>query len=101
MKRYFVYLSTLAVTLLMGCDSFKDISDATEVEPIDVNVDLEIAVENVAELKGLTVKFDNYDEDLHYVENVTGSSVKVDGIIPGIYSITVSGTPASLATWIP
>lgn len=92
MKRYFVYLSTLAITLLMGCDSFKDISDATEVESIDVNVDLEIAVENVAELKGLTVKFDNYDEDLHYVENVTGSSVKVDGIIPGIYSITVSGT---------
>lgn len=92
MKRYLIYLSTLAITLLMGCDSFKEISDATEVESIGVNVDLEIAVENVAELKGLTIKFDNYDEDLHYVENVTGSSVTVDGIIPGIYSITVSGT---------
>ena len=43
-------------------------------------------------VKDLTVKFDNYDEDLHYVKEVTDNSVKVDGIIPGIYSVTVSGT---------
>ena len=32
---------------------------------------LDITVENISTLKDLTVKFDNYDEDLHYVKEVT------------------------------
>jgi len=67
-------------------------SGAAEVNPITVDVYLDITVENISTLKDLTVKFDNYDEDLHYVKEVTDNSVKVDGIIPGIYSVTVSGT---------
>ena len=92
MKKYLIYLSMLATTLLIGCDSFQEMSGVTEVEPISVNVDMEITVENVAALKDLKVKFDNYDEDVHYVKEVTDNSVTVDGIIPGIYSVTVSGT---------
>ena len=92
MKKHLIYLFTLASILLTGCDSFKDISGVTEVGPITVNVDLDITIENIATLKDLTIKFDNYDEDLHYVKEVTDNSVKVDGIIPGIYSVTVSGT---------
>ncbi len=92
MKKYLIYLSILGTTLLTGCDSFREMSGVTEVEPISVNVDMEITVENVAALKDLRVKFDNYDEDVHYVEEVTNNSVTVDGIIPGIYSVTVSGT---------
>lgn len=92
MKKYLIYLFTLASTLLIGCDSFRDMSGAAEVNPITVDVYLDITVENISTLKDLTVKFDNYDEDLHYVKEVTDNSVKVDGIIPGIYSVTVSGT---------
>ena len=66
-------------------------SGTAEVNPITVDVYLDITVENISTLKDLTVKFDNYDEDLHYVKEVTDNSVKVDGIIPGIYSVTVSG----------
>lgn len=91
MKKHIIYLSALASTLLTGCDSFKDISGAAEVAPITVSVDLDITVENIATLKDLTVKFDNYSEDLHYVKEVTGNKVDMDGIIPGIYSITASG----------
>lgn len=92
MKNILTYISMLAITLLIGCDSFQEMSGVTEVEPISVNVDMEITVENVAALKDLKVKFDNYDEDVHYVKEVTDNSVTVDGIIPGIYSVTVSGT---------
>ena len=92
MKKYLIYLFTLASTLLIGCDSFRDMSGTAEVNPITVDVYLDITVENISTLKDLTVKFDNYDEDLHYVKEVTDNSVKVDGIIPGIYSVTVSGT---------
>ena len=91
MKKYLIYLFTLASTLLIGCDSFRDMSGTAEVNPITVDVYLDITVENISTLKDLTVKFDNYDEDLHYVKEVTDNSVKVDGIIPGIYSVTVSG----------
>lgn len=57
-------------------------SGTAEVNPITVDVYLDITVENISTLKDLTVKFDNYDEDLHYVKEVTDNSVKVDGIIP-------------------
>ena len=38
-----------------------------------------------------TVKL-HYDEDYNYDKRSNYNSVKVDGIIPGIYSVTVSGT---------
>ena len=61
MKKYLIYLFTLASTLLIGCDSFRDMSGAAEVNPITVDVYLDITVENISTLKDLTVKFDNYD----------------------------------------
>ena len=66
MKKYLIYLFTLASTLLIGCDSFRDMSGTAEVNPITVDVYLDITVENISTLKDLTVKFDNYDEDLQY-----------------------------------
>lgn len=96
MKKKLIYLLALSSMFLTGCDSFKEMSDVEKVMPISVNVDLEISVENLAELKGLTVKFDNYDEDLHYRQEVTGNSVEVGGILPGIYSVTVSGTAVDM-----
>ena len=74
MKKYLIYLFALASTLLIGCDSFRDMSGAAEVNPITVDVYLDITVENISTLKDLTVKFDNYDEDLHYVKEVTDNS---------------------------
>lgn len=62
MKKYLIYLFTLASTLLIGCDSFRDMSGTAEVNPITVDVYLDITVENISTLKDLTVKFDNYDE---------------------------------------
>ena len=59
MKRKLIYLLALIGTPLVGCESFNELSDAKDVAPIDVNVDLTIAVENLAEVKDLTVKIDN------------------------------------------
>ena len=46
----------------------------------------------MAEIKDLTLKFDNYDEDLHLSQKCAVGKVEMDGVIPGIYTITVSGT---------
>ena len=93
MKRKLIYLLALIGTPLVGCESFNELSDAKDVAPIDVNVDLTIAVENLAEVKDLTVKFDNYDEDLHYSKEIKGESVPpMEDILPGIYTVSISGT---------
>lgn len=92
MKRNLIYLFALAVTPLVGCDTFNELSDAKEVAPIEVKVDLDIAVENLASVEGLTVKFDNYDEALSYTREINGESVSLEGILPGLYTVSVSGT---------
>ena len=56
MKKYLIYLFTLASTLLIGCDSFRDMSGTAEVNPITVDVYLDITVENIkAFIAGNTV----------------------------------------------
>ena len=55
MKKYLIYLFTLASTLLIGCDSFRDMSGTAEVNPITVDVYLDITVENISTLNDLTV----------------------------------------------
>ena len=93
MKKYLIYLLALTSFPLGGCtEAFNELENVKAVAPISVGVDLNIAVENLAELKDLTVKFDNYEEDLHFVKEVTANSVQVDGILPGIYTVSVSGT---------
>ena len=87
------YISILATCLsLVACDSFKDLNDVKEIAPISVNVAIDFNIDNVAEMKDLTLKFDNYEEDLHYEKSVNGENISVEGILPGIYNINVTGT---------
>lgn len=87
------YISILATCLsLVACDSFKDLNDVKEIAPISVNVTIDFNIDNVAEMKDLTLKFDNYEEDLHYEKSVNGENISVEGILPGIYNINVTGT---------
>ena len=65
---------------------------AKEIAPISVDVALNFSIDNLAELKDLKLKFDNYDEDLHYEQTVSGETVEMSGILPGIYTVNVSGT---------
>lgn len=81
----------MAAVILTGCDSYGDLLDVGEIKPITVNVTVETSTENISELTGLKLKLDNYDEGVHYEKDFTGSSVSVTGVIPGIYSIIVSG----------
>ena len=94
MNRYTKWLMAgLCTAALSACEDFKDVSQATTVVPIGVSVNLTLAVENVASTQDFVVKFDNYDEDLHIAQECSGTgSVPVEGLIPGIYTVTVSGT---------
>ena len=90
MKKYQLIISTCLI--LSACDSFNDLEGVKEIAPISVDVALDFNTDQVTEIKGLTIKFDNYDEDLHYEKAVSGHQVEMNDILPGIYTVNVSGT---------
>lgn len=95
MKKYLI-ISILALAMV-SCDSFTDIYDAEKIEPITVNVELDISVENLATLQNLTLKMDNYEEAVHYEKEFSGNVVQMPNIIPGIYTINITGTALDIA----
>ena len=90
MKKYQLIISTCLI--LSACNSFNDLEGVKEIAPISVDVALDFNTDQVTEIKGLTIKFDNYDEDLHYEKPVSGHQVEMNDILPGIYTVNVSGT---------
>ena len=73
MKRYITILTTCLT--LMACNSFNDLNGVEEIAPISVNVALDFNIEHVTEIRDLMLKFDNYDEALHYEKVVDRKSV--------------------------
>lgn len=86
-----ILTATLISCTMSGCDSFDDAFDAKEIMPIDVEIRLTVDIDDLASLQSLKVKLDNYDEDLHYETLFSGESVTVQDIVPGIYTVSVSG----------
>jgi hypothetical protein len=94
MKKYLLMIS--AVLAMSSCEAFNDMEGVQEIEPISVNVTLDFNIDNLAELKDLKVKFDNYDENLHYEKPISGNQIEMSDLLPGIYTVNVSGTALDL-----
>ena len=90
MKKYLLMISILLA--LTSCEAFNDLEGTKEITPISVEVALDFNIDNLAELKDLKVKFDNYDEDMHYEKEVIHHTIEMNDILPGIYTVNVSGT---------
>lgn len=87
---YTTYIGLLACVLFASCNSFNDAFDAEKVDSLTVAVTANVSVEGVS-AEGLTIKFDNYTEDIHLSKTLTGTNNELSGIIPGIYNVTISG----------
>ena len=94
-KLYIITLSIIFLGCFLSCNSFKDAFDAENVKPLSVSINANINVEGISSFDGLKISFDNYDEDIHETRILTGSQINIDGILPGIYSITISGKAQS------
>lgn len=90
MKRYITILTTCLT--LMACNSFNELKDVEKIAPISVDVALDFNIGHIVEMKDLTLKFDNYEEAMHYEKNISGIQTSMEGILPGIYTVNVSGT---------
>lgn len=82
----------MAALLTGSCDSFSDLSDTPPIAPLSVGVTLSFNVADVTEYRDLRLTLDNFEEDLHYEHQVTGTHVQVDDILPGIYTVNLIGT---------
>ena len=93
MKRISLYLLACASVILTGCtQAFDNLSGAKEVENISVGVNVKIDIDDLESLSNLIVRLDNYEEDLHYTLTTTEENVVMNDVLPGIYTVSVSGT---------
>ena len=76
---------------LASCDQYDDLGKAPTVEPLDVKIDLASLIGQIAYGDDMVVKLDNYNEGLHYEKTFSGAGCTVSGVVPGIYTINVSG----------
>lgn len=90
MKKYLLMITALLA--LTGCEAFNDLEGVKKTAPISVDVSMNFNIENLSELKDLTLTFDNYEENLHYIMEVNGQQVQMKNILPGIYTINIKGT---------
>ncbi len=84
----------IAITLLsnISCDKFNEADEAEKTAPLEVSITVDIDVPNMASSEGLVVKVVNNAEGYSYKKEFTGEHVSVKDVIPGIYTISVSGT---------
>lgn len=80
------------VAMLTSCSGFRDADQSKAILPLRVSVKLNVDVEDLDHLKSLKVTLDDYAYGFHMEQTVDGSSVHIDDVIPGIYTISVSGT---------
>ena len=105
MKKINIYLLALVALVATSCTTaFDNLSDATEVTPISMTFNLNIEVFEGLSIElddvvdyDMTLKLVNYDENLIYTFPVTNArstksfTVNATGLIPGIYTATLSG----------
>lgn len=90
------YISSAIIALaLASCSQFNEASDAPKVSGLDIDIDLNSMINTGSDqplnFGDMTVKMDNYLEGLHYEQTFTGAKCKFEDVIPGIYTILVSG----------
>ena len=90
--RYITSLLIGGSLLLNSCDSFKEVTDVSEVQPLTTIVKANLNLGSAPTPDKLTVKFINYNDrfELNGIMNASGE-ISVSGVLPGIYTVTILG----------
>ncbi|MCK9304022.1 MAG: DUF4876 domain-containing protein [Bacteroidales bacterium] len=84
-------LPVLAGIVTISCKQFTDIAEIREVEPLSATVTLTLNLGEAPVPENFNLKLINYNERYEINKTMSASgSVTVEGIIPGIYTITAS-----------
>lgn len=90
MKKYIITFLVFTQAFV-SCERFREANEADKIVPLSVTLNLKLVSEDITLSNDLLVKFDNYSEGLHLEKEFRGETVRMDDIIPGIYTISVSG----------
>ncbi len=80
----------------MGCNSFEQARNTDLVQPISVTIVANTAIPDFDSASGAKVELINEYEQVAYSYPLTGHETKVSGVLPGIYSINISGETVGL-----
>lgn len=91
MKNY--NISVFALCLMLLFSQCKRIDDAMEVKKVGA---YKVSVNTTSELEGLNpdglkIVFENFAEGFRLEKSLTGNATTIEGLLPGIYSINISG----------
>ncbi len=85
------FIFPLIICLLFSqCKRIDDAADAKKVGACQISVNASSKVDGLA-LKGLKIVLENFAEGFRKEMQLDGVSTQVSGLIPGIYSINISG----------
>lgn len=88
-NRYICALACLSLGL-SSCKKMGEAFDAEKVAPYQITVQLDSKMAE-ASLNGLDIVFENFNEGFKLQKKITGTTNTITGLIPGIYSINISG----------
>ena len=91
------YLYRLALPLIAlafsvsSCESFKSASSTEVVEPLTVTIVAKTTIPGFDAAKGAKIELINVNENIRYEHPVEGLKTTITGVLPGMYSINLSG----------
>lgn len=89
-KKIYFALIGLA-SLLVSCESFSDALETKEMTPISITLRPKITLSGFDNTNGLKLILNNYVEGIRVEKELTSSTVEIGDLIPGMYSIVISG----------
>ena len=85
-------LLSLLLLLATACEQFQNASGIKEIEPLSVTIGVTLNLGDNPMPSSLNVRLVNFAERYELTTTMSpDKSVTVDGILPGIYTVTVSG----------
>ena len=91
MKKIFMFIA--AALTFAACEQFNNIKDVQPIGNISFGVDISLLKDDeIPTPASYRVKMNNYAENIEIIKEVAaGDVIKIDDVIPGIYTVSISG----------
>lgn len=95
LRKYTRYIYCCLLPLIASCSDYKDIVNTADFKLIDIKVKGELAINEIETVKELTLKLDNFRDDVHLMQTMKSMETVVSDVTPGMYNITLTGQVAT------
>ena len=91
MKKIFVFM--MAAFSILACEQYEEVKNVETIEPISMGIGITLdKSDDIPAPASYRVKLNNYAENIQVIKEVAaGDVLNLSDVIPGIYTISVSG----------